>query len=122
MSLQLTRSVLHPTPLARLHFNATSPGRRLQLQHDVVEVSEFGAGRSARASVREIAAMRPRSMRALADLAWLSSRPTQGAVHPTPLAEAFLHRHRARSLAAASGDVAKIFDCFGAWPARASPR
>ena len=37
-----------------------------------------------------------------ADLAWLSLRPTRGAFHPTPLAEAPLHRHRARLAAAAS--------------------
>ena len=45
---------------------------------------------------------RPRSTCALADLAWLSSRPTRDVLHPTPLAEAFLHRHRAGLPAAAS--------------------
>ena len=35
-------------------------------------------------------------------MAWLSSRPTQDALLPTPLAEALLHRHCARSTAAAS--------------------
>ena len=37
----------------------------------------------------------------LADLAWLSSWPTRGALHPTPLAEAPLYRHRVRSAAPA---------------------
>ena len=36
------------------------------------------------------------------DLARLSARPTRDALHPTPLAEALLHRHRVRSAAAAS--------------------
>ena len=45
---------------------------------------------------------RPRSTCALADLVWLSSRPTRGALHPVPLDEAPLQRHRARSAAAAS--------------------
>ena len=46
--------------------------------------------------------MRPRSTRELAHLAWLSSRPTRGALHPTPFAEAPLHRQRDRSAAATS--------------------
>ena len=41
------------------------------------------------------------SLRA-ACLARLSARPTRDALHPTPLAEALLHRNRARSAAAAS--------------------
>ena len=35
----------------------------------------------------------------LADLAWLSSRPTRDALHPAPLAKALLHLHRARCAA-----------------------
>ena len=35
-------------------------------------------------------------------MAWLSLRPTRGALHPTSLAEALLHQHRARLATAAS--------------------
>ena len=58
--------------------------------------------RSARASPRGEPADRPQSTCALADLAWLSSQPTRGALHPMPLAQALLQRHCARSAAAAS--------------------
>ena len=93
----------HSTPLRwpRLFFTDTAPGRRLRLRN-VMPSFRIRAARPARASPRGEPADRPRSTRALADLAWLSSRPTRGALHPTPLAEALLHRHRARSAAAAS--------------------
>ena len=58
--------------------------------------------RRARASPRGEPADRPQSTCALAELAWLSARPTRGALHSTPLAEASLHRHRARAAVAAS--------------------
>ena len=43
------------------------------------------------------------------DLARLSARPTRDALHPTPLAEALLHRHCARSAAAASNRRSRLF-------------
>ena len=95
-----TRST--PRRWPRLFFTDTAPGRRLRLRNVVATAFDFRGARPARASPRGEPADRPRSTRALADLAWLSSRPTRDALHPTPLAEALLHRHRARSAAAAS--------------------
>ena len=46
---------------------------------------------------------------ALADLAWLSARPTRGALRLPPLAEALLQRHRARSAATASKRLNRSF-------------
>ena len=91
-----------PRRWPRLFFTDTAPGRRLRLRNVVASASESVS--------RDPRALRPvenrpiahGSTRALADLAWLSLRPTRGALHPTPLAEALLHRHRARSAAAAS--------------------
>jgi len=54
---------------------------------------EFPGARPARASPRGKPANRPQSRCPPADLAWLSSQPTRGALHPTPIAEAPLHRH-----------------------------
>ena len=95
------RSTPHRWP--RLFFTSTAPGQRLRLQSNVTKTLIFRYVRRARASPRGEPAISPRSTRALADLAMLPSRPTQGALHPTPLAEASLHRHRAWSAAAASG-------------------
>ena len=95
-----TRST--PRRWPRLFFTDTAPGRRLRLR-SVVTTRSAPVARGPRAlRPVENQADRPRSTRALADLAWLSSRPTRDALHPTPLAEALLHRHRARSAAAAS--------------------
>ena len=94
----------HPTPLRwpRLFFNDTAPSWRLRLRSAAAIAVHPCAAQPARASHRGGPAIRPRSTLALADLAWLSSRRTRGALHPTPLAEALVHRHRARSAAAAS--------------------
>ena len=107
-SQRATRSI--PRRWPRLFFTDTAPGRRLRLRNVVATASEFRVARPARASPRGEQADRPRSTRALADLAWLSLRPTRGALHPTPLAEAPLHRHRARSAAAASRRVITAFE------------
>ena len=56
----------------------------------------------ARASPRREPADGPRSTCALADLAWLSSRQTRDTLILCCLTEALLHRHHARSTAAAS--------------------
>ena len=55
-------------------------------------------------------------------MAWLASRPTRGALHPTPLAEASLHRHRARSAVAALECRNQSFLVPWRAPAHASPR
>ena len=115
-----TRST--PRRWPRLFFTDTAPGRRLRLRNVVATAFDSRGARPARASPRGEPADRPRSTRALADLAWLSSRPTRDALHPTPLAEALLHRHRARSAAAASKARGHRFDSRAARPARASPR
>ena len=91
-----------PRRWPRLFFTDTAPGRRLRLQNVVVTAFDFRGVQPARASPRGEPADGPRSTRALSDLAWLSSRPTRDALHPTPLAEALLHRHRPRLAAAAS--------------------
>ena len=76
----------------------------------------------ARASPRGEPVDHPRSTRALADLALLSSRPTRNALHPTPLARLFFtdialgRRLRLRNV------VVIEFDSHGARPAHASPR
>ena len=93
----------------RLHFNATSPVRRLRLRTVVTIAFASCAARPARASPRQKPAVHPWSTRALVDLTWLSARPTRGALHPTPLAEAPLRRHRARSAAAASKHLGHSF-------------
>ena len=86
----------------RLIITVTATDRRLRLRSAVINASEFRAARPVRASSRGEAAIRPRSTRALADLARLSSRPTRGVFHPTPMAEALHQRHSDRSAAAAS--------------------
>ena len=91
-----------PRRWPRLFFTDTAPGRRLRFRNAANKAFEIGGARPARASPRGEPAIRPWSMRALAELAWLSLRPTRGTLHPAPLAEALLHRHRARSAAAVS--------------------
>ena len=83
-----------PRRWPRLLFNVAAPDWRLRLRNAVVEAFKFHGARPARASPRGEPADRPQSTYALADLACLSSWPTRGALHPTPLAEALLHRHR----------------------------
>ena len=77
-------------------------GRRLRLRSIVTPDSKYRVARPVRASTCAEPAKRPRSTRALADSAWLSSRPTSDALHPTLLAKAPLHRHRTRPTAAGS--------------------
>ena len=91
-----------PRRLPRLFRTDTAPCRRLRLRNNVVGVFKSRGALPARASPRGELADRPRSTRALADLAWLSSRPPQGALHPTPSAEALPHRHHAMSAAVTS--------------------
>ena len=91
-----------PRRSPRLLFTDTAPGRRLWLQKAVTKAFELSGARPPRALPSGESAGRSQSTRALADLAWLSLRPTRGALHPTSLVEALLHRHRARSAAAAS--------------------
>ena len=91
-----------PRRWPRPFFTDTGPDRRLRLQHVVIDAFMFRGVRPASASPREEPADCRQSTCALADLAWLSSRQTRGTLHPTPLAEALLHRHRVRSAAAAS--------------------
>ena len=89
----------------------------------VTEAFEFCGSRPKRALPRKEPANRPRSTLVLADLAWLSSQPTRGALQPMMMAEALLHRHRARSAAAASKHHDQCFRilwlaaraCFASW-------
>ena len=94
----------------------TTPGRRLQLQNVDVTASDYRVARPASAAPCGEQADDQGSTRALADLAWLSLRPTRDTLHPTPLVEALLHRHRARSAAAAS----KRLDHCNRLPCRAT--
>ena len=91
-----------PRRWSRPFFNDTARGWRLQLSTVSFIASSSWAVLPARASPRGEPANRLHSTWALADLAWLSSRPMRGTLHPTPLAEALLHRHRVRSAATAS--------------------
>ena len=92
-----TRST--PRRWPRLFCTDSAPGRRLRLRMLVAIVLKSRVTRPTRASPRGEPTHRPRSTRALADLAWLSSRPAHDALHPTPLVEDSLHCHRARSVA-----------------------
>ena len=92
----------YPTPLAEapLHRHragtaVAASGRRNR--------SFLVPSRAARAHVAPWRTSRPPTEHALraAGLARLSSRPARDALHPTPLAEALLHRHRAKSAGAA---------------------
>ena len=95
-----TRTIPHRSP--RLFGTDTEPGRRLWLRSIVTLEPKYRVARPARASTRAEPANRPRSTRALADLAWLSSRQLSDALHPTLLAMAPLHRYCARPTAAGS--------------------
>ena len=104
MSERPTRDTLHPTPLAEaplrrhraLSAAAASKRRcRLVLVPWRAARARFVTWRTSRPPTEHL------SLRA-ACLARLSARPTRGALHPTPLAEAPLRRHRALSAAAAS--------------------
>ena len=90
-----------PRRWPRLFFTDTASDRWLRLRNDVSKAYEFRAALPARASPCGELVDRPRSTRALADLAWLSLQPTRSALHPTPLAESPLQRNFARSAAAA---------------------
>ena len=96
-----TRST--PRRWSRLFFTDTAPGRRVRLRSVIAEAFEFRGARPGRASPLGEPADRPRSTHcALAELAWLSARPTRRALHPPLLDEDLLHRHCARSAVAAS--------------------
>ena len=71
-----TRSTQRRWP--RLFFTDTVPGRRPRLGNVIVSAFVSRAARPARVSPRGETADGPRSTLALADLAWLSSRPTHG--------------------------------------------
>ena len=122
LSSRPTRNALRPTPLAEIFFTDTAHGRRLWLQSFVVTAFGSHGTRPARASPRGEPADGPRKTRALAGLAWLSSRQTSDTLHPTLLAEAIItdtaqgRRLRLRNV------VATAFDSRGAQPARGSPR
>ena len=116
------RACSTPHRWPRLLFNDTALGRRLQLCDSATVASGFSAPRPARASPRGEPVIRPRSKRALAELAWFSWRPMWGELHPTPLAEALLHRHSARAAAAALKRHNHNDVSCAARPARASPR
>ena len=120
LSARPTRDALHPTPLA------VAPLRRHRALLAVVASNRCGRlvfvlWRAARARFVRWRTRRPPtehfSLRA-ACLALLSAWPTRGALHPTSLAEALLHRHRAMSAAAASKRRNLLFLV----PWRATPR
>ena len=85
----------------RLFFTDSTLGQRLRLWNVEVIQPAIPVSRGPRA-IRPVKNNCPQSARALADLEWSFSRPTQAALHTTPLAEALLHRYRARSAAMAS--------------------
>ena len=91
LCLRPTRDALHSTPLAEalLHRHRNrSAATTLELSYHSFRVP----WRAARARFAPWRTGRPppRSTRALADLALLSSRPTRGELHPTSLDEDFL--------------------------------
>ena len=96
------RGALHPTPLAEtlLHRHRARSAAMASKYHGYTV--KFRSARQPHASPRGEPADCPQSTCALADLASVSSRPTRDALHPTPLAEALLHRYHAGSAAAAS--------------------
>ena len=93
---------LHPTPLDEAPLYHHRARTAAVISNDVATAIERRAARPAYDLPRSEPAGRPRSMCALADLAWLSSRPTRGALQPTPSVEALLYRHHARSASAVS--------------------
>ena len=119
-----TRGALHPTPLAEapLHRHravlaaaASNRRCRLVLVPWRAARARFVTWRTSRPPTEHL------SLRA-ACLARLSAWPTRGALHPTPLAEAPLHRHRAGRRLRLRTVVAVSFSSRGARPARASSR
>ena len=89
-----TQGALHPAPLVE------APLQRHRAMSAVAASKRRNQNflvpwRAARAHAAPCRTSRPPTEHVLrtADLAWLSSRPTRGALHPTPLAEAPLHRH-----------------------------
>ena len=82
-----------PRHRPRLFFTDTESGRRLRLRNVACKAFAIPCARPARASPCRKPANRPQSRCVLADLAWLSSQPTRGALHPTLLAEVFILRH-----------------------------
>ena len=91
-----------PRRWPRHFFPDIVPSRRLRLRNVVATACDPRGTHRVRASPRREPAYGPQSTRALADLAWLSSRQTRDTFHPTPLAEALLHQHHARLPAAVS--------------------
>ena len=116
------RDALHPTPLAEalLHRHRARLAAAASKRRNHRVQSPWCA--RARASPRGEPADGPRNTRALADLAWLSLRPTRVALYTTPLTEALLYRHCARSAAALRNVVVAAFNPRAARRARASPR
>ena len=105
-----TRDALYPTPLAEAPLNrhcAMSAAAASKRRNRLFLVPWHAA----RARFVTSRTSRPPTEHALraACLARLSARPTRDALHPTPLAEAFLNRHRARSAAAASKRRNRLF-------------
>ena len=88
-----------PRHRSSLFFTDIVPGQRPWLRNVVIIASQSRGVRPARASPRIELADRPRSTGAPDNLAWLSSRPTRGVLHLTPLDEARFQQHRARSAA-----------------------
>ena len=91
------RAALHPTPLAEalLQRHRARSAAEVSVPHG--HSVQIPCRAAPRAAPRGKPADCPRSTRALADLAWLSSRPMYDALHPTQLAKTSLHRHRART-------------------------
>ena len=107
-----TRGALHsatPRYSPRILFTDTAPGGRLRLPNTMPIARNFSVNQPARASSRGEPGDTSWSTRALGDLAWLASWPTQGTLHPGALTEALFHRHRARSAAAVSRRAGRSF-------------
>ena len=107
---------LHPTPLAEalLHRHRARSSGATPKRHNQRLLVPW---RAARAHFVTCRISRPPTEHARsADLARLSLRPTRNALHPTSLAEALLHRHRARSARASSERRNRKFIIIR-WPA-----
>ena len=110
LSAQPTRDALHSTSLAEalLHRHRARPAAAASNRRNC----PFNAlWRAARARFVTWTTSRPPTDHALrtACLARLSARPTRGALHPTPFAEALVNRHRTRSADAASNGCNRFF-------------
>ena len=87
-----------PRRWPRLHCADTALDQRLRLRTVVVVSFSSRGAQRLRASSRGEKGDRPQSTCHCVQRAWrccLSARPTRNALHPTPLAEAPLRRHRA---------------------------